>query len=104
MERIAFTMKVKEGRADEYKCRHDTIWPELSSMLSGIGVSHYSIFLDEPNGTLFGYLQIDDPGQLDKLRVEPLMWKWWSYMADIMETNPDQSPASRPLREVFYLP
>jgi L-rhamnose mutarotase len=29
--------------------------------------------------------------------------RWWTYMRDIMPTNPDDSPRSRPLREMFHL-
>lgn len=32
-----------------------------------------------------------------------IVQKWWAYMADIMETNPDNSPVSIPLPELFYL-
>jgi L-rhamnose mutarotase len=104
MERIGFKMKLLKDCAAEYKRRHDAIWPELSALLSGIGIRQYSIFLDETSGILFGYLQMEDPALLDKLREEPLMWKWWNYMADIMDSNPDHSPSTAPLQEVFYLP
>jgi L-rhamnose mutarotase len=33
----------------------------------------------------------------------PIVQKWWAYMADIMETNPDNSPVSIPLPECFYM-
>jgi L-rhamnose mutarotase len=104
MERVAFTMKLKKDCAAEYKRRHDAIWPELARMLKGIGIQQYSIFLDDSTNTLFGYMQFQDPGLIEKLRGEPLMWKWWNYMADIMDINPDQSPKSISLREVFFLP
>ena len=29
--------------------------------------------------------------------------KWWEYMADIMETNPDNSPVCVNLKKVFHL-
>lgn len=29
--------------------------------------------------------------------------KWWDYMADIMETNPDNSPVAVDLQNVFHL-
>lgn len=29
--------------------------------------------------------------------------KWWDFMADIMETNPDNSPVSIDLVPVFHL-
>ena len=29
--------------------------------------------------------------------------RWWHYMADIMETNPDESPVSTDLAQMFHL-
>ncbi|MBO9660536.1 MAG: L-rhamnose mutarotase [Chitinophagaceae bacterium] len=104
MTRLAFKMKLFAGQEEEYKRRHDEVWPELQSLLKGSGISEYSIFLDKNDNTLFGVLQIEDPSVMAKLPQEPIMQKWWAYMADIMETNADQSPISIPLDEVFYLP
>jgi L-rhamnose mutarotase len=104
MARVGFTMKLFKGKEEEYKKRHDEIWPELADLLRKHGIREYSIFLDEPTGTLFGVLSMDDPQLLDKLPLQPVMQKWWSYMKDIMESNPDNSPVSIPLKEVFYMP
>jgi L-rhamnose mutarotase len=104
MPRVGFTMKLFKGKEEEYKKRHDAIWPELSGLLKKNGIREYSIFLDEAGSTLFGVLDMDDPDLLGKLPSEPVMQKWWSYMKDIMETNPDNSPVSVPLKEVFYMP
>jgi L-rhamnose mutarotase len=103
MNRVAFKMKLFRGKEEEYRKRHDEIWPELERLLKATGVADYSIFLDEETGYLFGILNIDDPSQLDRLPEHPVMQKWWTYMSDIMETNPDSSPVSIPLKEVFYL-
>lgn len=102
--RVAFKMQLHKGQEAEYKRRHDEIWPELSSLLKTTGVSEYSIFLHEQTGGLFGVLNIPDAGSLDTLPAHPVMQKWWKHMADIMDSNPDNSPVSVPLKEVFYLP
>ena len=102
--RIAFKMKLFAGCEAEYKKRHDELWPELSALLKQAGVSDYSIFIDEETVSLFGFLKADDPKSLDSLPAQAIMQKWWAYMGDIMETNPDNSPVSIPLKEVFYLP
>ncbi|WP_184542252.1 L-rhamnose mutarotase [Mucilaginibacter sp. FT3.2] len=104
MERVAFKMKLFAGKAAEYKVRHDAIWPELAGLLKTTGISNYSIFLDEETNWLFGVLQVDDRQALDGLPDNPIMKKWWAYMADMMESNPDSSPVSIPLKEVFFLP
>ena len=97
-------MKLHAGQEAEYKRRHDALWPELESLLKETGLADYSIFLDEKTLDLFGVLNIENPARLDDLPGHPVMQRWWAYMADIMETNPDRSPMSVPLREVFYLP
>ena len=103
MQRVAFKMKLHPGRIDEYKRRHDQLWPELKELLKKTGIEDYSIFLDEETNDLFGILKMEDSKQLDELPKHPVMKKWWSYMKDIMESNPDHSPVSVPLNEVFYL-
>ena len=104
MDRLAFKMKLFPGHEAEYKKRHDEIWPELSALLKQTGISEYSIFLDEESSSLFGFLKVEDRESLDSLPAQAIMQKWWSYMGDIMESNPDNSPVSIPLKEVFYLP
>ena len=104
MSRIAFKMKLNKGKEDEYKKRHDAIWPELQLLLKESGISDYSIFLDEETNILFGVMNVEDDLKLDELPDYPVMKKWWTYMRDIMETNVDYSPISIPLKEVFYLP
>ncbi|HXB09730.1 MAG TPA: L-rhamnose mutarotase [Puia sp.] len=104
MQRIAFTMQLHKGFEAEYRRRHDAIWPELTQLLQDTGIREYSIFLDEPSGTLFAVLQIADPKQLETLPAQPVMQRWWAYMQDIMESNPDNSPVTTPLKEVFYMP
>ncbi len=103
MQRHAFTMKLKPGNEAEYKRRHDAIWPELAEALRAAGVSDYSIFLDPATLTLFAVQKRADGHACAALPRAAIVKKWWAYMADIMETNPDNSPVETPLREVFYL-
>lgn len=97
-------MKLFPGFEEEYRKRHDDLWPELKDLLKQNGVREYSIYLDEETNTLFGVMQVEDPAHLRNMPDHPVMKKWWAYMRDIMDTNPDNSPASVPLKEVFYLP
>ena len=103
MERVAFKMKLRAGFENEYKKRHDELWPALRALLKSSGISEYSIFLDPSSLELTGVLQVEDSGVLEKLPQHSVMKRWWAYMRDIMETNPDDSPVSIPLKEVFYL-
>ena len=102
--RKAFKMQLNEGCNAIYKQRHDELWPELKQLLKASGISEYSIFLDETTNNLFGVLKAKDVTALNDLPLHPVMQKWWAYMKDIMPSNPDNSPVSIPLTEVFYLP
>ena len=103
MKKLAFKMKLHPGKEDEYKRRHDQLWPELGQLLKKTGIEDYSIFLDEETNDLLGVLKINNPDAMNDLPNHPVMKKWWLYMKDIMECNPDNSPVSIPLKEVFYL-
>ncbi len=103
MRRAAFTMKLKPGYQAEYKRRHDQIWPELVKELEAAGVSDYSIFLDETTLTLFAFQKVKDHDTSALLPSTPIVTRWWKYMADIMETNPDNSPVQVELKEVFHM-
>jgi len=104
MARIAFKMKLNRGCEEEYKKRHDELWPELKQLLKSTGISKYSIFLDRETNILFGVMNADNPDALEKLPSEEVMKKWWAHMKDIMESHADNSPVSISLEEVFYLP
>jgi len=95
-------MKLKPGFEAEYEKRHDEIWPELSRTLSEAGVSDYSIFFDRETLILFAVQKLADGHSADRLPENPIVKKWWAYMSDIMETNPDNSPVCILLPEVFH--
>ena len=97
-------MKLIPGNTDEYKRRHDAIWPELSMVLKTYGVHNYSISLSEDTNQLFAYAEIDSEEQWGSIANTTICKKWWLYMSDIMETNDNYSPMSTELTEMFYLP
>jgi len=103
MIRNAFTMKLKKGFEKEYKRRHDEIWQELQDEISKAGIFDYSIFLDEKTLTLFAFQKLKHDNSADQLSQNPIVKKWWAYMSDIMETNPDLSPVCIPLGEMFHM-
>ncbi len=102
-KRVAFKMKLNPGAVEVYKNRHEKLWKELHKLLKDAGLSEYSIFFDEETNILFAFQkQAGDQGSQDLGKTE-IVQKWWTYMADIMETNPDNSPITTPLEEVFFM-
>ncbi len=103
MKRQSFKMFLKPGFEAEYEKRHNEIWPELQALLKEAGVANYSIFWDKETNVLFAYQENTGLGGSQDLGDTAIVQKWWAYMADIMETNPDNSPVSVALQEVFHL-
>ncbi|CAM3971573.1 L-rhamnose mutarotase [Serratia silvae] len=103
MIRKAFVMQVNPDAHAEYQQRHNPIWPELEQVLKEHGAHHYSIFLDEARNLLFGYVEIESEERWDAVANTAVCQRWWQHMGDVMPSNPDHSPVSSPLREVFYL-
>lgn len=97
-------MKLKPDTAQQYRERHDAIWPELKQLLKEAGVSEYSIFLDPETNALFAFQKVAGDAGSQALKDNPIVQKWWAHMADLMEVHEDNSPVSISLDEVFYLP
>ncbi|MDR1672591.1 MAG: L-rhamnose mutarotase [Bacteroidales bacterium] len=103
MERVAFKMKLKPGFKQEYIKRHNEVWPEIVTLIKNSGISDYSIFLDEETNILFGVQKVSGNTSSQGLGSVEIQQKWWDYMSDIMDSNPDNSPVTTYLEEVFYL-
>ena len=99
----AFKMKLYEGQEAEYEKRHNQLWPEMKDMIHEYGGKNYTIFLDKETLTLFGYIEIEDEAKWSESADTAINRKWWDFMADIMETNPDNSPVCTDLINVFHL-
>lgn len=103
MIRKAFVMSVHPGKEADYERRHRPIWPDLEAVLRRHGVRSYSIFLDESTRQLFAYAEIESEERWAAIASTPECRGWWVSMRELMPSNPDASPVSHPLREVFHL-
>jgi L-rhamnose mutarotase len=103
MIRKAFVMTVYPDQHEEYEKRHNEIWPEMVNELHKHGARNYSIFLDKETNKLFGYVEIENEELWNEMASTDINQKWWEYMEPVMETNPDKSPVSLELKEVFHM-
>jgi L-rhamnose mutarotase len=103
MQRIAFTMKIKPGSEEEYRRRHQQVWPELLADLKKAGCSRYSIYMRGLE--LFAYMEVEDFQRfLSAMAASSVSERWEQYMSDILirETDPATGfPFVLP--EVFHL-
>lgn len=103
MIRKAVLMRVNPDQHAEYERRHSPIWAELEQTLKDHGVHNYSIYLDEANHQLFGYVEVESDERWVAIAQTDVCKRWWAHMKDIMPSNPDNSPKSQDLREVFHI-
>lgn len=104
MKRFAFKMFLKPGCEAEYERRHAEIWPELKRHIEASGVKNYSIFWDKDTNILFGYQEVEgEANSQDVEAADEITRRWWDSNVDIMEVNPDNSPVTVPIKEVFHL-
>ncbi len=100
---VAFRMRLKAGFGEEYRKRHELIWPEVVALLRRSGVVEYHIYLDEETNLLFAFQRRAKKATAQTLDPDPIMRRWWDHMSDIMEVNPDNSPVWVPCQEMFSL-
>ena len=103
MIRKAFRMYVNPDAHAEYERRHQPIWEELEGTLKDHGVVSYSIFLEPESNQLFAYVEIESEARWAAIAEADVCKRWWAYMKDVMPVNPDDSPVSVQLREVFHI-
>ncbi len=96
-------MQLKPGNVEEYRARHDAIWPELSVLLTESGVRDYAIFLDEETHALFAVMNPTPDARLEALPDHPVMRRWWDWMAPLMEVEADNRPCEWPLQLMFRM-
>ncbi|MFD0903482.1 L-rhamnose mutarotase [Actinomadura sediminis] len=103
-KRVCFLLKVRQDRLEEYKARHQAVWPEMQDALRESGWHNYSLFLRE-DGLLVGYLETDDfEAAQERMARTDVNTRWQAEMAPFFEDldgRPDEG--MRPLQEVFHL-
>ena len=104
MERFAWKSIVKDGMLEEYKKRHDNIWPELKQVLKGAGISNYTIW--NVGNELFGYFECTKGVEYaEKYQAQSaVVDKWNEYMKDVMVMELDPQTGAQPkMKQVFLL-
>jgi L-rhamnose mutarotase len=98
-------LQVKRDRLEEYKRRHQRVWPEMLAALRETGWHNYSLFLRD-DGLLIGYLETPDFQEaLAGMAAKEVNDRWHAEMREFFE-DPQGRPADRqmqPLEEVFHL-
>ena len=101
--RVAFRLRVKPGKLNEYLDWHTRVWPELLADLSAAGYTNYSIFNDGDD--LFGYFECDNYETANAAMAKSdANRRWQATMSNYLESSPD--PEAGPtvlMTEIFRL-
>ena len=102
MERYAWKAAVLPGKLEEYKRRHDNIWPEMKEVLAAAGIRNYTIW--NVGEELFGYYECGCVAEAARIQAEsPVVDRWNEYMKDVMKMDMDPVTGAQPLMEqVFF--
>lgn len=105
MRRVAFVLKVRQEMIEEYKRRHEEVWPEMLDALRRNGWRNYSLFMRD-DGTLFGYFESPRPlaAALEVMSQEEVNDRWQAEMAPFFEgVGGDPDRMMEEMVEVFHL-
>jgi L-rhamnose mutarotase len=103
--RICFLLQIRPERAQEYRARHDAVWPEMLDALRDAGWRNYSIFLRD-DGMLVGYLECADFAACRAaMQATEVNARWQAEMAPFFALAEGTAPdaAMTPLSEIFHL-
>jgi L-rhamnose mutarotase len=102
MERVCFTLRVRQDRLVEYRERHAAVWPEMLDALRAAGWGNYSLFL-APDGLLVGYLETEDFAAAQRaMEATDVNARWQAEMAEFFDVGRPDAAITR-LEEVFHL-
>ena len=88
--RIAFHLRIREGKRDEYRDHHEDVPEALERAYldSDAGLETYSVF--EKDGHVFGYMEVDDPDAIrDVMAQSEAQADWDEVMEPILEDEDD---------------
>lgn len=102
MEKYAWSAKIVPGMKEEYKKRHDEIWPELVELLRAAGIKNYTIW--NVGDQLFGYYECTKGIKFaaDMQKNSPIVAKWDEYMKDVLIMEMDENTGAQPLLECVF--
>lgn len=103
MERACFTFEIRPGTEDEYKRRHDEIWPELVEVIKSSGAKNYTLF--RRGLQVIAYLECEPDVQtvFGKIGATDVNARWSEYFEDIIVALTDESGDLFWAEEVWHL-
>src|SRR5436190_4168640 len=103
MERLCFTFEIRPGTEDEYKRRHDEIWPELVEAIKDAGFANYSLFRRGTKIVAYAECEPDGATAFAKLAPTEVNGRWAKWFEDVIVSLTDENGQLYLLEEVWHL-
>lgn len=103
MERVCFTFELYEGVEEEYKRRHDEIWPELVADIKAAGFSNYSLFRRGSQIVAYAEVDPDLATAMSKLASSDANARWSAWFEDLIVNLTDAKGRLMSMQEVWHL-
>ncbi len=84
MERICFTFEIRPGTEQEYKRRHDEIWPELVKAIQDAGIKNYNLFRRGTQIIAYAECHPDADTAFGKVGSTEVNARWSTWFEDII--------------------
>jgi len=104
VQRIAFQLRIKADRIEEYDEAHRHVWPELLQEMERFGIRDYSIF--RRGQQLFLTMHVHDFEEVAvRLADSDVNRQWQLKMAPLLEEVPGLESGEQfaMMREVFFM-
>ena len=103
MERICFTFAIKPGTEEEYKRRHDEIWPEMVQALHDSGISNYSLFRRGLEVIAYAECEPDARTAFGRMQTTEVDARWSKWFEDVIAQRFDDQGEPMTVEEVWHL-
>ena len=103
MERACFTFEIHPGAEEEYKRRHDEIWPELLAALKGAGINNYTLFRRGTQIMAYCECEPDAATAFATVGATEVNQRWAQWFEDVIVDLTDEHGELRWAEEVWHL-
>jgi L-rhamnose mutarotase len=103
VQRVCFLMQVIEGREEEYRRRHDEIWPELVAALRGAGVRNYSLFRRGSTVIAYAECEPDAATAFGEVGATEVNARWSAWFEDVLAEQAGPDGALIEAAEVWHM-
>lgn len=103
MQRFFFTFRLKPGTEDEYKRRHDEVWPEMLEALRESGISNYTLFRRGLDIYAYAECEPDARTAFAKMGATEVDRRWSRWFEEILDFRFDEQGEPITAEEIWHL-